>query len=98
MSLKTPTYQELKKFITKYLKFAKARQSGSHVTYTGEYFGTIKNVTLDKGHDKFSSRKQKNNVAYMAKQMGYENLKDFRKIFNLFLAGKKKDKDSITLS
>jgi hypothetical protein len=45
-------------------------------------------VTLDKGHDKFNSKIQKQNLSSMIKQMGLSK-KEFQKMFDEMLNKKK---------
>ena len=84
MSIRTPTYIELRKLITKHLKFKHKKTSGSHEIYEGVFNNRLRNVTLDKNHDKLSASIQKRNISSMWKQMGYINKKDFMNDLNQY--------------
>ena len=77
MSVRDPKYLELYNFITKHLRFEYKRTSGTHEMYEGMHNGKLRNVTLDKNHDKLDPRIKKNNVSSMWKQMGYTDKKKF---------------------
>ncbi len=70
-------YKEIKTFITKILKFNYKRTNGSHEFYEGIFKGKISIVTLDFKHDKLPPKIQMNNISSMAKQIGFNNNKEF---------------------
>ena len=60
----------LRDVLVRVLSFSLKSQKGSHEKYEGMYGGRRRIVTLDKNHDSFPPRIQKQNVHSMALQAG----------------------------